>query len=138
MLARSPPSIPSRPSHRPSAGHDDNEDAAESFAELLRLDGHEVEAAKSPADALQRIKPFSPDVTLIDIGLPRDEWLRTAATFAIASTLSKMRFLAVTGYGRTEYRNRTRQAGFDNHLVKPVSLPALTRALVRNDPGYKR
>jgi|SRR5579871_3010857 len=113
---------------------DDNQDAAESLAELLRLDGHEVAAVKSPAEALARIESFKPDAALIDIGLPEINGYQLLKRLRSMPALAGVRFIAVTGYGRAEDRNLIRRAGFDDHLVKPVSLPALTRALIGNEP----
>jgi CheY-like chemotaxis protein len=111
---------------------DDNEDAVESLAELLRLDGHEVAAVKSPSEALAQMESFNPDAALIDIGLPEINGYELLQRLRSIPALSGVRFIAVTGYGRAEDRNRTSHAGFDDHLVKPVSLPALTRALNGN------
>ena len=111
---------------------DDNEDAVESLAELLRLEGHEVAAVKSPSEALAQMESFNPDAALIDIGLPEINGYELLQRLRSIAALNSVRFIAVTGYGRAEDRNRISHAGFDDHLVKPVSLPALTRALIGN------
>jgi signal transduction histidine kinase/ActR/RegA family two-component response regulator len=109
---------------------DDNADAAESLAALLQLDGHEVQTATSSRDALERMESFKPDVALLDIGLPQMNGYDLQRRLREIPALQAVRFIAVTGYGRPEDRGRIRQAGFEDHLIKPVSIPALNRALL--------
>ena len=108
---------------------DDNADAADTLAMLLQLEGHEVQAVHTPAEALQKIESFRPDVALVDIGLPEMNGYELVRRLRNQPSLAAVKFVAVTGYGQLEDRRRVRDAGFDDHLVKPVNMPALTRAL---------
>jgi CheY-like chemotaxis protein/two-component sensor histidine kinase len=108
---------------------DDNRDAADALAGLLQLDGHEVQVATSSRDALEQMEPFKPDVALLDIGLPEMNGYELLRHLRALPALQRVRFIAVTGYGQADDRERARGAGFEGHLVKPVSMPALARAL---------
>jgi CheY-like chemotaxis protein/two-component sensor histidine kinase len=111
---------------------DDNADAAETLASLLEMDGHEVQAVKSSKEAIERIESFKPDIALLDIGLPEIDGYDLLRRLRAIPALRDVRFIAVTGYGRPEDRQRIRQAGFESHLVKPVSMSMLARALIGN------
>ena len=106
---------------------DDNTDAADSLAELLRLDGHDVHAVYSATDALQRIESFRPAVVLLDIGLPEMDGYQVARQ--IRASTHDIRLVALTGYGQTEDILRTHSSGFDAHLVKPVDFDALQTSI---------
>jgi CheY-like chemotaxis protein len=108
---------------------DDNEDAANSLAIILNLGGHETASVYSAADALARAAAFKPDVVLLDIGLPGMDGYEVAQQMRELPGLRDIRLVAVTGYGRSEDRMRAREAGFDDHLVKPVEFAALERIL---------
>jgi PAS domain S-box-containing protein len=110
---------------------DDNVDAADSLAALLKLHGHETQAVYSGLEALERIESFRPQVALIDIGLPKMNGYELAKRLRETQGCAALGLIALTGYGRLEDRERARAAGFDNHLVKPVELPALERALAQ-------
>jgi signal transduction histidine kinase/DNA-binding response OmpR family regulator len=114
---------------------DDNADAADSLATLLALQGHSVEVAYSATDAIRRAKAFCPDVALLDLGLPEMSGYELARTLRAIPRFSDMRLIAVTGYGQTEDFERTREAGFDEHLVKPVELSALEQSMM--PPGRR-
>ncbi len=107
---------------------DDNEDAADSLAALLRLDGHHVQAVYSASAALQAVRSAQPAIVLLDIGLPEMDGYQVARE--IRATTGGIRLVALTGYGQAEDIARTRAAGFDAHLVKPVDFEALERAIV--------
>jgi CheY-like chemotaxis protein len=109
---------------------DDNQDAAEALAGLLQLEGHEVQVATSPKEALERMEAFRPEVALLDIGLPEMNGYELLRKLQSSPALQKVRFIAVTGYGQSDDRERVRDAGFESHLVKPVSMSALARALI--------
>ena len=109
---------------------DDNVDAAEALALLLEMDGHEVQAVKSSREAIERIESFKPDIALLDIGLPEIDGYDLLRHLRAIPALRDVRFIAVTGYGRPEDRERIRQAGFESHLVKPVTMSMLARALM--------
>ena len=110
---------------------DDNADAANTLAMLLNLDGHEVRAVYSARTALDEVRGFEPDVVLLDIGLPEMDGYEVARRIREQSAFAGLRLVALTGYGQTEDRQRTRAAGFDDHLVKPVDMKALQEALAR-------
>jgi CheY-like chemotaxis protein len=109
---------------------DDNRDAADSLAMLLEIGGHEVTAVYSAADALKRASELKPDVIVMDIGLPEIDGCEVARRIRGMPDLAGVRLLALTGHGRDEDRQRTRDAGFDHHLVKPVDLDELERLVV--------
>ncbi|MFG6415983.1 ATP-binding protein [Roseateles sp. DC23W] len=113
---------------------DDNEDAAESLAMMLSLDGHEVRTGFSAEAALKMALDWLPDVVLLDIGLPGMDGYEVARRLRAAAPAAPMRLVALTGYGQPEDRQRSARAGFDMHLVKPVALEALADAL-RVDAG---
>jgi PAS domain S-box-containing protein len=104
---------------------DDNKDAAESLAVLLRLVGHDVRMAHSGPAALDAAQKRAPDVVLLDIGLPKMDGLEVARRLRQDLGLTNVLLVALTGYGQEDIRNRTQEAGFNAHLVKPVDLNAL-------------
>ena len=108
---------------------DDNRDAADSLAALLALEGHTVERAYSAADALRRAVPFRAQVVLLDIGLPEIDGYEVARRLRRVPELRDARLIAVTGYGQPRDRERAKAAGFDEHLIKPVSPASVARAL---------
>jgi signal transduction histidine kinase/CheY-like chemotaxis protein len=108
---------------------DDNRDAADSLAALLALEGHTVERAYSAADALRRAVPFQAQVVLLDIGLPEIDGYEVARRLRLVPELRDARLIAVTGYGQPQDRERAKAAGFDEHLIKPVSPASVARAL---------
>lgn len=108
---------------------DDNEDAANSLAMILELGGHETASVYTAADALQRAAVFRPDVVLLDIGLPGMDGYEVAQKMRELPGLRDIRLVAVTGYGRSDDRLRARDAGFDDHLTKPVEFAVLERTL---------
>ena len=108
---------------------DDNVDAADSLSMLLAAQGHETEVAYRPDEALVRAAAFRPDVALLDIGLPEMDGYQLAPRLRAIPELSGLRIFAVSGYGLPEDRQRSKAAGFDGHLVKPIDLAALQRAL---------
>lgn len=112
---------------------DDNADAADSLAALLELDGHVTEAAYTAKDGIERALAGRPDVVLLDIGLPSMNGYEVAAN--IRSGLGAVQLIALTGYGQAEDIRRTKAAGFDAHLVKPVDFAALARILGEFDLG---
>ena len=111
---------------------DDNRDAATSLADFLRLDGHESMAVYGAKEALDAVAIFRPDAVLLDIGLPDLDGYEVAQRLRASG--SAVRLIALTGYGQTEDIQRTRSAGFDAHLVKPVDFAALER-LIAEEPA---
>jgi PAS domain S-box-containing protein len=110
---------------------DDNVDAAESMAMLLRLWGHHVQLAHNGPEALQAVKTYQPEVVLLDIGLPGMNGYDVAQQLRQQPELQNAVLIAVTGYGQDEDRRRSRGAGFDHHLTKPVDPESLQSLLAR-------
>jgi PAS domain S-box-containing protein len=108
---------------------DDNVDAANSLSMLLALQGHEIRVAYGAKEALASVGAFRPEVALVDIGLPEMDGYELAQRLRALPEASGLRLIAVTGYGQSEDQQRAMAAGFDAHLVKPVDLSALERAL---------
>jgi PAS domain S-box-containing protein len=105
---------------------DDNLDAAESLQNLLQLQGHTVVACGSGREALEIVERFHPDLVLLDLGMPELDGLTTARLLrARVPPEPAPRIVALTGWGQEADRQRTREAGIDAHLVKPVSLDSL-------------
>ena len=115
---------------------DDNQDAAESLAVLLRLAGHEVRTAYDGLVGLEAAKDFQPEVILLDIGLPRVSGYEVARELRKQVGLKEALLVAVTGYGQEEDRRKSREAGFDDHLTKPVDLAALQTLLAGGKVGH--
>lgn len=110
---------------------DDNADAIESLATLLRLQGHEVRLAHDGMTALKTAESFQPEVVLLDIGLPGMDGYEVAGRLRREVRLDRALLAALTGYGQEDDRRRSRAAGIDVHLVKPVDLDALHAILAR-------
>jgi CheY-like chemotaxis protein len=109
---------------------DDNLDVAESIAELLREMGWQVQLAGDGPEALRVAARFRPEVCLVDIGLPVMDGYELAQKLRAAGSLAPgARLIAVTGYGQDSDRARSREAGFDLHLVKPVKSEVLIEAV---------
>ncbi|RKF34598.1 PAS domain S-box protein [Paraburkholderia fungorum] len=108
---------------------DDNRDSADSLAMLLELKGHEVRIAYDGAQALDVAPRLAPHLALIDLAMPKMDGFATLAGLRALPALAGTVFAAMTGFGHADDRERTRAAGFDAHLVKPVEL-ALFEALL--------
>jgi len=104
---------------------DDNEDAAQSTAELLRLFGHEVFIAHEGTSALTERARLKPDVVLLDISLPDIDGYEVARRMRGEAEQQSMVLVAMTGWGNEEDKQRANDAGFDQHWVKPVSIDKL-------------
>jgi signal transduction histidine kinase len=108
---------------------DDNEDAAFLFSEALRKLGHKVDVAHDGPTALAVARERPPEIAFLDIGLPVMDGYELGRRLKEQGALVKL--VAVTGYGNTSDRARSREAGFDLHLVKPVDLAAIQDALAK-------
>ncbi len=108
---------------------DDNRDAAESLAMLVEHGGHAAVVAYDGAAALAAAERERPDVVLLDIGLPQMNGHDVCREIRKAPWGQTMRVVALTGWGQEEDRRRSREAGFDAHLVKPVDFDALLKLL---------
>jgi PAS domain S-box-containing protein len=110
---------------------EDNRDTAESLAMLLELLGHRVRAVYDGATALDAARANVPDVMVVDIGLPDIDGYEVARRVRRDPDLAHVVLVALTGYGRDEDKQRALAAGFDYHLVKPVSPDALQGLVIR-------
>ena len=108
---------------------DDNHDAAESLALQLELGGHEVRSVHDGAEALVVAETFKPHVVVLDLGMPKMDGYETARQIRLRSWGKGATLIALTGWGQPQDRQRTADAGFDAHLVKPVSESQLFEAL---------
>jgi PAS domain S-box-containing protein len=108
---------------------DDNRDAAESMAMLLRLAGCTVDVAFDGASALELVNRLRPDIVLLDIGMPEMDGYEVARRIRSTPHGKRMVLVALTGWGQEEDRRRASEAGFDEHLTKPVD-PALLNTLL--------
>jgi signal transduction histidine kinase/DNA-binding response OmpR family regulator len=108
---------------------DDNHDVAESTAVLLRLAGCEVHLAHDGEEALRLVPRVRPDAVLLDIGLPRMNGYEVAERIRSDPENRDILIVAVSGYGQQEHRLRSKQAGFDQHVVKPIDPTALSGLL---------
>ncbi|WP_343639792.1 ATP-binding protein [Roseateles sp.] len=110
---------------------DDNRDAADTTAELLRLMGAEVEVAYDGPTALDSVRALRPDAILLDIGMPDMDGHEVARRLReMSGEIGQPRLIALTGWGQEQDRERTRAAGFDDHMVKPVDVDALKATLM--------
>ena len=108
---------------------DDNEDAAESLAALLAISGHDTRMAHDGAGAVQEAERFRPDVVFLDIGMPMLDGHETAKLIRQQPWGRQMVLVALTGWGQSEDRRRSKEAGFNHHLVKPAD-PAVVEKLL--------
>jgi PAS domain S-box-containing protein len=109
---------------------DDNRDAAESLAMLLRTTGADVHVAHDGPAALDEFELREPDIVLLDIGMPEMDGYEVARRLREISNPQRVAIVALTGWGQDEDRRRVRDAGFDHHLVKPVELASLQALLI--------
>ena len=108
---------------------DDNRDAADSLAFMLRVAGHEVRVAYDGQQALDLAETFRPSLALVDIGMPRVDGYETVRRLREKPWGKDMLLIALTGWGQADDRNRSAAAGFDHHVVKPVDPSMLERLL---------
>jgi PAS domain S-box-containing protein len=108
---------------------DDNRDAVDSLAMMLRMKGHEVRTAYDGLEAVDAVASFKPQIVLLDIGLPRLNGYDAARQIRQLPGGDQLVLVAVTGWGQAEDRKRSQEAGFDLHLVKPVDPLALDQLL---------
>jgi PAS domain S-box-containing protein len=106
---------------------DDNQDAADSLAVVLRFEGHETSVAYSAQSAIEAVSASKPEFVLLDIGLPNMDGYEVARR--IRASGASARIIALTGYGQREDRQRSADAGFAAHLVKPVDIGMLVSML---------
>jgi CheY-like chemotaxis protein len=122
------------PQEPPTARHrilvmDDNQDAASSLAMMLKLMGNEVRTAHDGLEGVQVAAGFRPTFILLDIGIPMLNGYEACRRIRQYSWGKNVTIVALTGWGQEEDKTRSRQAGFDSHLVKPVEPAALAKLL---------
>ena len=108
---------------------DDSQDGADSLAFLLRAAGHDVHVAYDGLTAIRLAADLTPDVVLLDIGMPEVSGYDVARAIRREAWGRNMRLVALTGWGQAEHRRRSLEVGFDDHLVKPVELDVLENLL---------
>jgi len=109
---------------------DDNRDAAESLAMFLKLSGHETHIAHDGLEAVDKAAQLSPDIILLDIGLPKINGFEAARRIREQSQGKTLVLVALTGWGQDADRQKSREAGFNAHIVKPVDAAVLANLLV--------
>jgi PAS domain S-box-containing protein len=105
---------------------DDNLDAAESLAMLLTMMGHEVRAAHDGVQAVEQAEQFRPDLILMDVGMPKVDGLQAATQIRSKDWGAEPVIVALTGWGQEADRKRSKEAGCDVHLVKPLDFDRLS------------
>ena len=108
---------------------DDNRDAADSLAMMLRLEGHDVVVAHDGNAALSLFDGRMPDVALLDIGMPHMNGYEVARQIRARPGGEHVLLVAVTGWGQEKDRRQSREAGFDHHLTKPVEPDVISRLM---------
>jgi two-component system OmpR family response regulator len=114
---------------------DDSVDAAEAMSMLLETLGHEVRTMHDGPSALAMVDDFAPDVVILDIGLPGMNGFELAREMRARPNTKTALMIALTGYGGESDRQKAREAGFDHHLVKPVSFAAIEKVIVNSFPN---
>jgi PAS domain S-box-containing protein len=112
---------------------DDNKDSADTLGMMLRFLGADVHTAYDGPSALEAIKICRPSIILMDLGMPGMDGCEVARRIRHDDDNRKIILIALTGWGQEEDRRRSREAGFDHHLVKPVDLSALQALLASSD-----
>jgi len=116
---------------------DDNQDSAFSMAELLQLHGHKASTAHDGQAAVEKASQEQPDVILMDLGLPRMNGYDACRAIRHQQSEKRMLIIALTGWGQEEDRKRSREVGFDAHLVKPVDSEELLAHLKNHGKSTK-
>ncbi|WP_250490949.1 ATP-binding protein [Caballeronia sp. INML2] len=108
---------------------DDNVDAADALATLLEMEGHEVRTVYSGEEAVDILSHYSPEVILLDLGLPGISGIDVARRLRDTPSTRDITLIAITGWGQPQDRARTADAGFDFHFTKPVDVVQLSQAI---------
>lgn len=114
---------------------DDNKDGADSLSMMLSLLGNDTRTAYDGEEAVEVAERFRPDVILLDIGLPKRNGYEVCRTIRAQPWGKDVTIIAQTGWGQAEDRQKTRDAGFDHHLIKPVDMPTLMNLLATVQPA---
>ncbi|MFZ0008066.1 MAG: ATP-binding protein [Steroidobacteraceae bacterium] len=108
---------------------DDNRDAADTLAMLLRMDGHDVSVVYDGRQAVATIDSFRPEIALLDVGMPELDGYEVAGRVRQGPLGSSITLIAVTGWGQASDKARAAAAGFNHHLTKPIELESLAKVL---------
>lgn len=108
---------------------DDNRDSADSLGMLLQLQGHETRVAYDGLAAVEEAERFAPEIVLLDLGLPKLNGIDACRRMREQPWGREMTIVALTGWGQEKDRHRSKEAGFDEHIVKPVEAGVLSRLL---------
>ena len=119
--------------HRRVLIADDNADAASTLGTMLELMGHEVMTASDGVDAVEKASAFKPDIIFLDVGMPRMNGYDACEAIRKLPGGDRMTIIALTGWGQESHKQRSREAGFDRHFVKPVALEDLNE-IFENPP----
>lgn len=125
------PPLPATAGRRRVLVADDNRDAAQSLADLLQMEGHEVTLAVDGAEAVQAFGRFRPEVALLDIGMPHMSGNEVAQAIRAHPAGAGTLLVAITGWGRERDRQAARGAGFDAHFTKPVDPQRVVQLLAQ-------
>jgi CheY-like chemotaxis protein len=117
---------------------DDNRDALEALALLLKVEGHDVTTSDNGVDALRLMSDRKPEVAIIDVGMPGMDGFEVARQVRLDATLNEVLLVALTGYASESDKSRALAAGFDYHLTKPLSLDKLEHILSNRAGGRLR
>jgi PAS domain S-box-containing protein len=110
---------------------DDNEDAAASLAFVLQMKGHQVRTVSDGTEAILEATAFDPDVVVLDIGMPRLDGYAACRTLRTLPRAHEMLIIALTGWGQQDDKAKSRDAGFDHHLVKPANIDTIESLIDR-------
>ena len=114
---------------------DDDADSADLLVQLLEMRGHRVLSVDTGSRAIAIAAEFQPEVAILDVGLPDMSGYELAPLLRKCEGLSECKLIAVTGYSGDAVLERSKLAGFDMHLVKPVDLEVLARSVLGNRTG---
>jgi CheY-like chemotaxis protein len=114
---------------------DDNQDAARVLSIAVRMLGHEVIVAHDGIEAVRAGAEFAPDVVLLDLGMPRMDGFEAAAKIRQLPWGKDVTLVALTGWGQDDDKRRTKEVGFDHHLVKPADPVVLKAVLATPRPA---
>jgi CheY-like chemotaxis protein len=108
---------------------DDDRDTAQTFAELLKVMGHDATYLTDPAKIDDYIAVVQPHIAFLDLGMPREDGWKVAERLRTRYPAEALKLVAITGHGSEEERAKSRRAGFDAHLLKPPS-PDLVESIL--------
>jgi len=113
---------------------DDNEDSAATLSRLLAFLGNDVRVAQDGVEAVKTARRFAPNVTIMDLNMPRMDGYEAARRMRALPRGKGMLLIALTGMGQQEAMDRSREVGYDHHLLKPVDLGTLQRLIANPLP----